>query len=233
LPDPAAASTLYTCAFGLGSQVGVRASAGATAGFRGFTLSLVVSQPATVGGLIGAALDAGVPPDGTGSSLAAMPGPSPIRTGSPGRPRDAWGLSGQYTLVAEHLPLQSRTAANALLPGFSMAAFVIGPLLAGLLVAAVGPALPVPADAASFAILAVAAAAPRGHPRTAAPANAGQADGQQGSRRSPSRVPWREPGSWRAPRLSDATPGHSGMKGSDGTGGRSDRHAGSGSDVSR
>jgi hypothetical protein len=59
VPDPTAASTFYTCAFGLGSQVGVRASAGATGGFRGFTLSLVVSQPATVDGLSGAALDAG------------------------------------------------------------------------------------------------------------------------------------------------------------------------------
>ncbi len=35
-----------------------------------------------------------------------------------------------------------------------MAAFVIGPLLAGLAVAAAGPVLPVAADAASFAILA-------------------------------------------------------------------------------
>ncbi len=50
----------------------------------------------------------------------------------------AWGLSGQYTLVAEHLPPQSRTAGNALLSGLQMAAFVIGPLLAGLAVAAAG-----------------------------------------------------------------------------------------------
>ncbi|HEY5985961.1 MAG TPA: hypothetical protein VIV12_06180 [Streptosporangiaceae bacterium] len=33
----------------------------------------------------------------------------------------AWGISGQYTLIAEHLPAQSRTAANALLSGFSTA----------------------------------------------------------------------------------------------------------------
>jgi hypothetical protein len=38
----------------------------------------------------------------------------------------AWGLSGQYTLVAEHLPPQSRTAGNALLSGLQMAAFVTG-----------------------------------------------------------------------------------------------------------
>jgi predicted lactoylglutathione lyase len=61
-PDPTAVSAFYTAAFGLGTQVGVRASDGATAGFRGFTLSLTVSQPATVDLLIGAALDAGAAP---------------------------------------------------------------------------------------------------------------------------------------------------------------------------
>jgi predicted lactoylglutathione lyase len=61
-PDPTAADAFYTAAFGLGTQVGVRASEGATAGFRGFTLSLTVSQPATVDLLIGAALDAGATP---------------------------------------------------------------------------------------------------------------------------------------------------------------------------
>jgi catechol 2,3-dioxygenase-like lactoylglutathione lyase family enzyme len=61
-PDPTAAEAFYTAAFGFGTQVGVRASDGATAGFRGFTLSLTVSQPATVDLLIGAALDAGATP---------------------------------------------------------------------------------------------------------------------------------------------------------------------------
>jgi len=92
----------------------------------------------------------------------------------------AWGLSGQYTLVAEHLPPQSRTAGNALLSGFGMAAFVIGPLLAGLAVAAAGPALPVAADAGSFAILAVAAATAGGNPGTAGPADAGEPDRARG-----------------------------------------------------
>ncbi len=92
----------------------------------------------------------------------------------------AWGLSGQYTLVAEHLPPQSRTAGNVLLSGFGMAAFVIGPLLAGLAVAAAGPALPIAADAASFAILAVAAATVRGHPATAGSADAGEPDRARG-----------------------------------------------------
>jgi hypothetical protein len=88
----------------------------------------------------------------------------------------AWGLSGQYTLVAEHLPPQARTTGNALLSGFTMASYVIGPLLAGLAVAAAGPALPFVADAASFAILAVAAATARSRPPTVRPAGAGQPD---------------------------------------------------------
>ena len=92
----------------------------------------------------------------------------------------AWGISGQYTLVAEHLPPQYRTTGNALLSGFSMAAYVIGPLLAGLAVAVAGPAVPVAADAASFAILAVAAATVRGHPRSAGPVDAGQPDRARG-----------------------------------------------------
>jgi predicted lactoylglutathione lyase len=58
VPDPVAARAFYT-AFGVGSQVGLRASAEATTGFRGFTLSLVVSRPATVDAFLGAALDAG------------------------------------------------------------------------------------------------------------------------------------------------------------------------------
>jgi predicted lactoylglutathione lyase len=57
--DPAAAAAFCSAAFGLGAQVRFRASQAPTAGFRGFTLSLVVSQPATVDMLTGAALDAG------------------------------------------------------------------------------------------------------------------------------------------------------------------------------
>ena len=57
--DPTTAKDFYTAAFDLGTQVRLRASEAPTEGFRGFTLSLVVSQPSTVDGLIGAALDAG------------------------------------------------------------------------------------------------------------------------------------------------------------------------------
>lgn len=56
---PAAAGAFCSAAFGLDTQVRFRASQASATGFRGFTLSLVVSQPATVDMLTGAALDAG------------------------------------------------------------------------------------------------------------------------------------------------------------------------------
>jgi uncharacterized glyoxalase superfamily protein PhnB len=59
VPDPAGAEAFYAAAFGLGGQVRIRASDEPTAGFRGFTLSLVVSQPSTVDSLIGTALVGG------------------------------------------------------------------------------------------------------------------------------------------------------------------------------
>src|SRR3984885_588944 len=59
VPDPVAAGDFYRAAFGSGPYLRLRASQAPTSGFRGFTLSLVVSQPGTVDGLIGAALDAG------------------------------------------------------------------------------------------------------------------------------------------------------------------------------
>ncbi|MGP3937233.1 glyoxalase [Nonomuraea sp. KM88] len=58
VPDPSAADVFYQ-AFGLGSYVNVRASDAPTTGFRGFALSLVVSQPGNVDAFIAAALDAG------------------------------------------------------------------------------------------------------------------------------------------------------------------------------
>src|SRR4029450_5862935 len=60
--DPAAVESFSTSPFGLDAQVRARASAAPTTGFRGFTLSLVVSQPSTVDALIGSALEAGATP---------------------------------------------------------------------------------------------------------------------------------------------------------------------------
>jgi predicted lactoylglutathione lyase len=59
VPDPAAAGAFYDAAFDLGPRLRVRRAEAQTSGFRGFTLSLVVSQPANVEVLIGSALDAG------------------------------------------------------------------------------------------------------------------------------------------------------------------------------
>ncbi len=59
VPDPATAERFYRDTFGLGSPLRLAAAQSPTSGFRGFTLSLVVSQPATVDDLITAALDGG------------------------------------------------------------------------------------------------------------------------------------------------------------------------------
>jgi predicted lactoylglutathione lyase len=62
VPDPADAEAFYTAAFGLDAQLRLRASEAPTSGFRGFTLSLVVSQPANVNALIDSALEADATP---------------------------------------------------------------------------------------------------------------------------------------------------------------------------
>ncbi|MCW2799190.1 MAG: protein involved in glutamine metabolic process [Aeromicrobium sp.] len=59
VPDPAAARAFYSAAFDLDRQLDLRASDAPTSGFRGFTLSLVVSQPSTVDSLVGTAINAG------------------------------------------------------------------------------------------------------------------------------------------------------------------------------
>jgi catechol 2,3-dioxygenase-like lactoylglutathione lyase family enzyme len=57
--DPAAAKSFYAGAFCLDTPLQFRSAEAPTAGFRGFTLSLTVSQPADVKALVDAALDAG------------------------------------------------------------------------------------------------------------------------------------------------------------------------------
>ncbi|MEU5093523.1 glyoxalase [Streptomyces sp. NPDC020996] len=56
--DPEAARRFYR-AFGVDTYVRLRASEAHSTGFRGFTLALTVSQPATVDGFVGAAVEAG------------------------------------------------------------------------------------------------------------------------------------------------------------------------------
>ena len=50
VPDTSAARAFYTDAFGLDGQIGVREGAGTSTGFRGFTLSLIVSHAGSSGG---------------------------------------------------------------------------------------------------------------------------------------------------------------------------------------
>lgn len=57
--DPKAAEDFYTAAFGVGTRLRLRASQEPSTGFRGFTLSLTVSQPANANSFIDAALEAG------------------------------------------------------------------------------------------------------------------------------------------------------------------------------
>ena len=57
--DATAAERFYTAAFGLGSRLRVRESDDPTSGFRGYTLSLIVSQPADVRALVDSAVEAG------------------------------------------------------------------------------------------------------------------------------------------------------------------------------
>jgi hypothetical protein len=57
--DTAAAEAFYKEAFELGDVVSVRESREPSSGFRGFTISLVVSQPSTVDALVRSALEAG------------------------------------------------------------------------------------------------------------------------------------------------------------------------------
>ncbi|WP_432041645.1 glyoxalase [Streptomyces cadmiisoli] len=58
VPDPEAAARFYT-AFGVNTYIRLRASEAPSTGFRGFTLALTVSRPATVDSFLGAAVDAG------------------------------------------------------------------------------------------------------------------------------------------------------------------------------
>jgi hypothetical protein len=59
VPDPVLAEAFYTAAFGLDGALEFRAPQAPTEGFRGFTLSLTVAQPADVNALIDAAVAGG------------------------------------------------------------------------------------------------------------------------------------------------------------------------------
>jgi uncharacterized glyoxalase superfamily protein PhnB len=75
--DVEAAEAFYRKAFDLGDVVQVRESREPTSGFRGLTVSLVVSQPSTVDALARSALDAG--------ATELKPATKSFRTGPSGR----------------------------------------------------------------------------------------------------------------------------------------------------
>lgn len=59
VPDPQQADHFYDAAFALDGQLQTKASDAPTDGFRGFTVSLITSQPANVDALLDSALAAG------------------------------------------------------------------------------------------------------------------------------------------------------------------------------
>jgi len=84
----------------------------------------------------------------------------------------AWGNAGAYTLVADELPEADQVTGNAMIGTFMQASLIVGPALAGLLTAAVGPGWVIAGGAASFGVLA-ALCWPAAH-RSPVPAGAAQ-----------------------------------------------------------
>jgi MFS family permease len=69
----------------------------------------------------------------------------------------AWGNAGEYTMLSELGGPDGRLAVNSLASAQVSLAVIVGPALAGLLIAEVGPGWLVALDAASFAILGIQA----------------------------------------------------------------------------
>lgn len=65
-PDPVAAREFATEVFGIGDGLDYRAGGEPSSGFRGFTLSAVVAQPATVDALVDAPQTSEAGPDCSG-----------------------------------------------------------------------------------------------------------------------------------------------------------------------
>src|SRR5262249_26278224 len=69
----------------------------------------------------------------------------------------AWGNAGEYTLLADMAGEAGRFAVNSLASAQTSLAFIVGPIVAGLLLATTSPGLLLILDAVSFAVLGVAA----------------------------------------------------------------------------
>jgi predicted MFS family arabinose efflux permease len=66
----------------------------------------------------------------------------------------AWGSAGTYTLVSRLVPAEQRLGANTLLGTCQTTAIIVGPPLAGALVAATGPGITMAVDALTYLVLA-------------------------------------------------------------------------------
>ncbi|MET7422204.1 MFS transporter [Dactylosporangium sp. NPDC005555] len=82
----------------------------------------------------------------------------------------AWGSAGRYTVIAQVLPKTLHLPANALLTVITEASTVVGPAIAGLLIAILGAPAVLAVDAATFAVLAVSFLQIRALTPVAAPA---------------------------------------------------------------
>ncbi|MEU8158456.1 MFS transporter [Micromonospora sp. NPDC048986] len=89
----------------------------------------------------------------------------------------SWGSAGRFTLIAELLPQRHHLPANAVLASIAGFATIVGPPLAGLLIAWVGPVWVIAIDAATFAVLALTY-------RLALPANGGPTRDESGASRT-------------------------------------------------
>jgi predicted MFS family arabinose efflux permease len=92
----------------------------------------------------------------------------------------AWGIAGRYTVLAELAGPDHTLAANSLLSSLASATVVIGPGVAGLLIAAWGAGPLIGIDAATYAVLAVVAsrsAPPAPDQAAPAPVQTGKAVG--------------------------------------------------------
>jgi MFS family permease len=69
----------------------------------------------------------------------------------------AWGNAGEYTMLSALAGADGRFAVNSLASAQTSFAFIVGPLLAGVLLALVSPSFVLLLDAASFAFLGAAA----------------------------------------------------------------------------
>jgi MFS family permease len=74
----------------------------------------------------------------------------------------AWGSAGKYTMLSELGGAEQRLASNSLAGAQESAAVILGPALAGVSIAVLGPGVLIAVDAASFAVLGIVALRARG-----------------------------------------------------------------------